>query len=260
MILRRLAQNLKEQNWTAIAIEFVLLVLGVFLGIQVANWNAERGDRHRGELFTQKLITDMRVEHWRYRFLLEYYRDVHGAAERALGALDGSAPLADGALLVQAYRASQYKQGSPSRATYDELVSTGSLGLIGDERLRQVAGRMYTVASIDNLVKEGMQSPYRRWYRMYIPIAMQRALSKACGDRYIRVGDYQDFDHVIDYDCVPDLSEAEVAAAAALLRSDAQVVPFLQLRMADLETRLTDMTSHNRDVLDGLRQYAPEAP
>jgi len=91
MILRRLAQNLKEQNWTAIAIEFVLLVLGVFLGIQVANWNAERGDRHRGELFTQKLITDMRVEHWRYRFLLEYYRDVHGAAERALGALDGSA-------------------------------------------------------------------------------------------------------------------------------------------------------------------------
>ena len=39
MILRRLAQSLKEQNWTAITIEFVLLVLGVFLGIQAANWN-----------------------------------------------------------------------------------------------------------------------------------------------------------------------------------------------------------------------------
>jgi hypothetical protein len=37
MILRRLAQSLREQNWTAIGIEFVLLVLGVFLGIQVAN-------------------------------------------------------------------------------------------------------------------------------------------------------------------------------------------------------------------------------
>ena len=42
MILRRLAHNLREQNWTAIAIEFVLLVLGVFLGIQVANWNEDR--------------------------------------------------------------------------------------------------------------------------------------------------------------------------------------------------------------------------
>lgn len=42
MILRRLSQSLKEQNWTAIWIEFVLLVDGVFLGIQVANWNEGR--------------------------------------------------------------------------------------------------------------------------------------------------------------------------------------------------------------------------
>ncbi len=33
MILRQLAQHLKEQEWTAIIIEFVLLVVGVFLGI-----------------------------------------------------------------------------------------------------------------------------------------------------------------------------------------------------------------------------------
>lgn len=45
MILRRLSQSLKEQNWMAILIEFVLLVAGVFLGIQVANWNAARVDR-----------------------------------------------------------------------------------------------------------------------------------------------------------------------------------------------------------------------
>jgi hypothetical protein len=45
MILRRFAQALKEQNWAAIAVEFVLLVLGVFLGIQVANWNEARADR-----------------------------------------------------------------------------------------------------------------------------------------------------------------------------------------------------------------------
>lgn len=45
MILRRLTQSLKDQNWTAIVIEFVLLVCGVFLGIQVSNWNAARVDR-----------------------------------------------------------------------------------------------------------------------------------------------------------------------------------------------------------------------
>jgi hypothetical protein len=45
MILRRFSVALKQQNWAAIAIEFVLLVLGVFLGIQVANWNEARADR-----------------------------------------------------------------------------------------------------------------------------------------------------------------------------------------------------------------------
>lgn len=45
MIQRRLAQSLKEQNWTAITVEFLLLVVGVFLGIQAANWNEARADR-----------------------------------------------------------------------------------------------------------------------------------------------------------------------------------------------------------------------
>jgi hypothetical protein len=45
MILRRLTQAFREQNWTAIVIEFVLLVAGVFLGIQVSNWNQARVDR-----------------------------------------------------------------------------------------------------------------------------------------------------------------------------------------------------------------------
>lgn len=45
MILRRLSQSFKEQNWMAIVIEFILLVSGVFLGMQVSNWNQERGER-----------------------------------------------------------------------------------------------------------------------------------------------------------------------------------------------------------------------
>jgi hypothetical protein len=47
MILRRLVAHLKDQNWTAIVIEFVLLVGGVFLGIEVSNWNQEREQRNK---------------------------------------------------------------------------------------------------------------------------------------------------------------------------------------------------------------------
>jgi len=62
MIMRRLAQSLKEQNWTAICIEFVLLVVGVFLGIQVANWNAARIERALEATYLSRLADDVRSD------------------------------------------------------------------------------------------------------------------------------------------------------------------------------------------------------
>ncbi len=59
MLLRRLSQSLKEQNWIAIWIEFILLVAGVFLGIQVANWNAARVDRMEYEAALGRLSSEI---------------------------------------------------------------------------------------------------------------------------------------------------------------------------------------------------------
>src|SRR5687767_1423504 len=49
MILRRLTENLRAQNWTAIGIEFLIVVIGVFIGTQVSNWNEERIERRETE-------------------------------------------------------------------------------------------------------------------------------------------------------------------------------------------------------------------
>ncbi len=45
MILRRIIAHFRKQEWTAIAIDFVIVVLGVFVGLQVSNWNAARSER-----------------------------------------------------------------------------------------------------------------------------------------------------------------------------------------------------------------------
>ncbi|MEO0368373.1 MAG: hypothetical protein AAF197_06245 [Pseudomonadota bacterium] len=42
MLLRRITQHLKAQNWFAVFLDFLIVVVGVFIGIQVANWNEER--------------------------------------------------------------------------------------------------------------------------------------------------------------------------------------------------------------------------
>ena len=45
MILRRVVEHVKSQNWFAVTLDFFIVVIGVFIGIEVANWNQARQDR-----------------------------------------------------------------------------------------------------------------------------------------------------------------------------------------------------------------------
>ena len=258
MILRRFAEALKQQNWAAIAIEFVLLVLGVFLGIQVANWNAERDTRQKSAIFTERLKADLRGEDWTYQFLIAYNREVLANANRAVEALEGRAALSDEALLVSAYRATQYRNRNQRGSTFDELVSTGNIDLIRDHILRDTAIRLYNLSVFDNLVQEGMKSRYREAFRMSVPNDVQRALGKHCGDRVSRPGDYASIKGNLDYPCRAGLSAQAIAESADALRANPDIVRSLRLRIADIETRMFDLTRNNRTIMDNLRAIATE--
>ena len=45
MILSRITQALRDQNWLAVGIEFVIVILGVVIGFQISNWNHVQSDR-----------------------------------------------------------------------------------------------------------------------------------------------------------------------------------------------------------------------
>ena len=59
MILRRVIKHVQNQEWTAIAIDFVIVVLGVFVGLQVSNWNASLADRSSETLYLRYLAEDL---------------------------------------------------------------------------------------------------------------------------------------------------------------------------------------------------------
>jgi hypothetical protein len=260
MLLRRVIGHVREQNWSAIGIDFVIVVVGVFIGIQVSNWNSERATNRQAALFTANLEADLREEAWRYQFLIEYNLDVLAASETAVDALVGTAPLSDEALLVSAYRATQYKQAAQRRATYDELIATGTIGLIRNHTLRETAMRVYTIGTFDNLTREALESGYRKAFRMAVPNDVQRALNRDCGDRVVEVGDYNGITEAIDYACELDLPRAHVAEAASALRASSSLVPLLRLRIADLDTRLVDLQVNNRSILQGLQTVAERSP
>ncbi len=59
MLFRRITEHVKAQNWTAVALDFVIVVVGVFIGIQVANWNDAQTAKHRKDEIIASLITDL---------------------------------------------------------------------------------------------------------------------------------------------------------------------------------------------------------
>lgn len=58
-IFGRLTHAVREQNWTAIAIELTIVVVGVFLGIQIGNWNDARIGAQRRAQIIDALVTNL---------------------------------------------------------------------------------------------------------------------------------------------------------------------------------------------------------
>ena len=59
MILRRVVRHLKQQHWTGVFIELVIVVLGVFIGLQVSDWNEGRKDAARGKEYLLRLHDEL---------------------------------------------------------------------------------------------------------------------------------------------------------------------------------------------------------
>ena len=62
MIKRRLGERLKQQDWVGVAIELALVIVGVFLGIQVANWNDQRRERALERAYVTRIAQDVRSD------------------------------------------------------------------------------------------------------------------------------------------------------------------------------------------------------
>lgn len=259
MIIRRLAQSLKEQNWTAIWIEFFLLVAGVFLGIQAANWNEQRSIDRKAKVFTERLREDLRVEVWRFAALNNYYEDVVANVNKVMDALEGRQVLSNEALLIAAYRATQYSEFVQYRAAYDELTSTGNMGLITDLPLRRMATETYGTKLYENVKNEGINSAYRIAFRMRIPSEVQVAIASNCGDKTSHINNYDSIKKPLDYPCATGLPQQAIDDAAAILRSDATLVPLLRLRRANIYSAISTQLM-SAEVLANLRALSKDKP
>ncbi|MFT3896423.1 MAG: hypothetical protein QM719_01785 [Thermomonas sp.] len=228
MLLRRFARSLKDQNWTAILIEFALLVLGVFLGMQVSNWNQDLAGQRLGRAYAARLGNDLGQDLASRRQLVAYYAAVLDSVERtdALLADPRSDPKA---VVASAYRASEINLIPSVRATWDEIVSSGDTGLLPRGVARPLA-TYYAFDTARDIYSILLQSPYRHRVRNLIPLAMQKALRAGCSDVRDEAQQITGFMR----DCNLDFDPKQVAATVATLRADPVVRENLRYQYSDV--------------------------
>ncbi len=227
MLLRRIIAHFRKQEWTAIAIDFVIVVVGVLVGLQVNDWATRQADARRGEAYVQRLIADVELDLENRRRGLVYYDAVYEGAVQTNALLRQSSPDPRG-LVINAYRATEYSYTASSRATWDEIVSSGDVGLLPTDAAA-LLGIYFSVDTSIDAREVLMASPYRLRVRRTISFEVQDAIRRGCSDA--RAGVSIGF----STECVlEDVSEAEIAAAAAALRRDPEVLADLRYQFSEL--------------------------
>ena len=163
MIIKRLASSLRRQDWMAVTLEILIVLVGVFLGLQVNNWNearlareAERDliarlevDLHDARSQTADAITSLETLSARTGLLIDLLRNEESAPER---------PDLDG-ILGAAIRVDTPPGLS---ATYQEMISTGSLSSLQSQDLRRALTRYgqtsQVITDTSNAIVQDMMS------------------------------------------------------------------------------------------------------
>jgi hypothetical protein len=243
MILRRLTENLRAQNWTAISIEFLIVVFGVFIGTQVSNWNQERLARRETEQMLVQLVPELDSQMEFFDSVRTYYATSRRYAEKALATRNGDPGLNDEQFVIAAYQASQINGIGTDAENWALTFGGDQLRNIRDPKVRRNMEVMLT-ADYGPVSFNAAASPYREQVRRIIPIGVQDDIRRACGDR-ILPGKAGFILVVLPETCALRIPPAEAAKISAALRAQPQLAQELNWHLASIAVFLT-----NVDVLE----------
>jgi hypothetical protein len=249
MILRRLSQSLKTQNWTAIWIEFILLVSGVFLGIQVQQWSNERSERKLEHVYLERILSDINLSIETNELNIERLMGISNGQILVVNSLrrcslpdDQKDAFADGVSDIAKVGSSVFVL-----STMDEMLSAGNFSIIRNSKIRDVLNGLSRDAKYQNNIFTAIY-------------AQLSSVTATTNRRAIRV--YQDhktpFDPVawgdldLDFNALCKDKEYQAAVSISSYLTDAQIslnmraLDKLRLAKVELEKELAS-TSKTKD-------------
>ena len=238
MIFKRAVAKLRAQDWTAITIELAIVVIGVFVGIQAANWNTARLEQRQTQLMLSRLKPELHKQLEIYAGAKAYYGVTRRYADTALAGWASDPNVEDCDFVTAAYEASQLYATATNNETWATIFGADRLASIDDPIIRDnLSFLMY--ADTTSIVTAAADTPYRQNVRRVIPVAIQDAIRAKCGDQR-PPNNPQLF--YLPSSCDAPLDRDSAAKAAVELRAHPELVGDLRWHTAALASYVNNLT------------------
>jgi hypothetical protein len=241
MILRRVREHVAHHNWFAVGIDLAVVIIGVFAGMQVNNWNQQRLKRRQAHEYRAMLRDDLATNISTLAERREYYTWVRREGLATLAALGRPSGDLGQQFLIDAYQASQMQPWALKRNTYDQILSVGALNTVGTPLLRDEIANYYVGAEVTGANIASLP-PYREIIRRVMPYGVQQSVRSRCGEK---IGQYANGAPRITLPgaCALGLDQATVRRAARQVHDWPGLALDLNRQLVDLDQKLVSVDS-----------------
>jgi len=183
MILRRFSKHVTDQNWFAVWLDIVVVVVGIFLGMQVTEWNERRKEAIQEDEFLHRFVVDIEKHIGLMKAKMDRLKVIYEEELYILNYLQSniSEKHSNGRLITAIYNSTSVFPYYVYNVTYDELLNSGKFNIIDSVKKRDAISIFYKDASrLDEIWNIDIENQYRLAVRAIIEPEIQKVILDKC--------------------------------------------------------------------------------
>ncbi len=144
MLLRRVMRHVSDQNWLAVFIDFLIVVVGIFVGLQVQSWSINRAELKQERVYLERILADVERSIAVNEFIVDFnskHIDDIWVVYQSLKSCqlndDQKDQFANGLYNIGRFVRSSYLMGAAK-----EMQSAGQFGLIRSVKVRNIINEL----------------------------------------------------------------------------------------------------------------------
>lgn len=169
MLLRRFSSHVRAENWFAVFLDLIVIVVGLFIGLQIDTWWEGRKEARLEGAY----LVDIREDFDANKSLLNDAIDSYERIIRSMIALQEQSPLTTPTLSVSELNEKfSLTQSMPTfiaiSRTYTILTRSGDLNLLQSRELKNALAEYYAVAEVIVLVQQTHEMELVQTFQPYV--------------------------------------------------------------------------------------------